>query len=218
MEYVEQAPPRIRRLRARTRPGGPGPAESTAVADVATATPGSHPGSERRRRLPRPSLFGLTRAALAVVVTVAVALSLYEWTAATGRYSAQQHLRSSALSAASTYGTYLSSYDYANLGAPGSSWAEVDAHSTPRYRKDFDATKADLSSLVRDYKATAKGKVIAAGLSSLTSSRAVALLFIDQTITNTAQKPGTTTQPLRVQLVMVRQSGKWLIDDLRVPS
>jgi hypothetical protein len=50
------------------------------------------------------------------------------------------------------------------------------------------------------------------------SSRAVALLFIDQTVTNTVQKPNSVTQPLRVELTMVHQNGRWLIDALQVPK
>ena len=174
------------------------------------------PMETRSRR--RPNLLGLLGAAVAVVVVAALALSIIEWTNARSRYSTEAGLRKSALQAASTYGVYLSSYDYSNLNGPKAAWTEVDQHSTPSFRKDFDATKANLTTLVNDYKATAKGKVIAAGLSSVSSTQAVALLFIDQTVTNTAQKPGTSTQPLRVQLVMVRQHGHWLIDKLQVPS
>jgi Mce-associated membrane protein len=94
----------------------------------------------------------------------------------------------------------------------------VDAHATASFRADFDKTKTSLSTLVKDYNATAAGRVMAAGLSSVSNSRAVVLLFVDQTVTNRAQKPGTETQPLRVQLVMVRQHGQWLIDNLQVPS
>lgn len=170
----------------------------------------------RARR--RPNLLGLLGAAVAIVVVAALALSILEWTGARSRYDSQNSLRSSALHAASTFGVYLSSYDYSNLNGPTAPWTEVDRNSTPSFRKDFDATKANLTTLVNDYKATAKGKVIAAGISSVSSTQAVALLFIDQTVTNTAQKPGTSTQPLRVQLVMVRQHGRWLINKLQVPS
>ena len=224
MDYVEKAQPRARRSTSRKASVAPAEVEEAEAVEETEAVNEEPVGDEAdapaagRRSGRRPTLLTLIGAALAVLVVAALVLSVLEWTGANSRYDSSQSLRKSALDAASTYGGYLSSYDYQNLNGPGSSWSEVDAHSTPHYRKDFDATKADLSSLVTDYKATAKGKVIAAGLSSVSSSRAVALLFIDQTITNTAQKPGTTTQPLRVQLVMVRQGGKWLIDDLQVPN
>ncbi|HET9076833.1 MAG TPA: hypothetical protein VFN68_07865 [Acidimicrobiales bacterium] len=166
----------------------------------------------RSRR--RPPLRTLIGGALIVLLAAALVVSLIGWSGS----RSQQGLRHSALEAAGTYGVYLSSYDYKNLDGPTASWTEVDHHSTPSFRKDFDSTRSSLKKLVTDYKATAKGKVISAGLSSVTSSRAVALLFIDQTVTNTAQKPGTTTQPLRVELVMTHQHGQWLIDKLEVPK
>ena len=52
----------------------------------------------------------------------------------------------------------------------------------------------------------------------MTGSKAVVLLFIDQSVTNSVQKPNSVTQPLRVRLTMLRQNGKWLIDNLEVPK
>ncbi len=220
MEYVDRDQPRARRRAPRRADVAPVEVEEEPLAedyeDEEEEWVAEEPAAVPARR--RPNLLTFVGVALAVLVVAALVLSVLEWTGASSRYNSQQSLRSSAMKAASTYGMYLSSYDYKNLNGAGSPWAEVDSHSTPSFRKDFDSTKSNLSSLVNDYKATAKGKVIAAGLSSVTSSRAVALLFIDQTVTNTAQKPGTTTQPLRVELVLVRQNGKWLIDKLQVPS
>lgn len=130
----------------------------------------------------------------------------------------QSSLRSSALKAANRYGVYLSSYDYKNLTGPSAPWTLVDESSTASFKADFDKTRASLSTLVKNYHATATGKVVASGLSSVSSRKAVVLLFIDQTVTNSAQKPGTETQPLRVEVVLARQHGKWLIDKLDVPN
>lgn len=130
----------------------------------------------------------------------------------------QNALRSSAQKAASTYGIYLSSYNYKNLNGPNSAWAEVEKHATAKFKQDFTATSNDLSKLLSQYNATATGQVVAVGLQSVSGSKAVALLFIDQTVTNTVQKPNSVTQPLRVQLTMLRQNGQWLIDALQVPK
>ena len=225
MEYVEKGQPSARRTRSRTatvapaEPDEPVAEEAPSMTEQPMAEEPMHEGEvlqTRTRR--RPNLLGLLGAALVALVVAALVLSILEWTGASSRYNSEKSLRTSALQAASTYGVYLSSYDYSNLNGPRAPWTEVDQHSTASFRKDFDATKANLTTLVNDYKATAKGKVIAAGLSSVSSKQAVALLFIDQTVTNTAQKPGTSTQPLRVQLVMVRQRGHWLINKLQVPS
>ena len=132
--------------------------------------------------------------------------------------NSQNSLRSSALKAASAYGIYLSSYDYKNLNGPNSAWANVESHATAKFRADFASTSANLAKLLNQYNATATGQVIAVGITSVTGSKAVALLFIDQTVTNTVQKPNSVTQPLRVQLTLARQNGRWLIDALQVPK
>jgi hypothetical protein len=127
-------------------------------------------------------------------------------------------LRSSALSAANQYAVYLSSYNYTNLDGPTAPWTEVDAHSTPAFQKQFNSTKSTLTSTVQDFHATATGKVLSAGLASLSGSRATIDVFIDQTVTNSAEKPNTQTQPLRVQILLIHQGGKWLISNVEVPS
>lgn len=130
----------------------------------------------------------------------------------------QNSLRNSAKTAAGTYGIYLSSYDYKNLNGPNSAWANVEKHATAKFRHDFETTSTDLSKLLSQYNAVATGQVVDVGLESVSSSTAVALIFVDQTVTNTVQKPNSVTQPLRVKLTMVRQNGHWLIDQLQVPK
>lgn len=127
-------------------------------------------------------------------------------------------LRSSALKDVATFGVYMSSYNYQNLTGPTSPWAKVEDHSTAAFRSQFEKTSATLQALLDSYKGTAVGKVIAAGLTSVSNSRAVALLFIDQTVTNTVQKPNSVTQPLRVEMVLARQHGQWLIENIEVPT
>lgn len=227
MDYVDKDQPRARRRSARKPAVSPVEVEERPLPDedeleegydLEDGDPGAEAAPTAAPARRRPSLLILTGAALAVLIVAALVLSILKWTGADNRYSSEQSLRASALQAASKYGVYLSSYNYRNLNGPGSPWAEVDSHSTPTFRKDFDSTKSSLSSLVNNYKATATGKVVAAGLSSVSSTRAVALLFIDQTITNTTQKSGSSTQPLRAELVMVRQNGKWLISSLNLPK
>lgn len=127
-------------------------------------------------------------------------------------------LRSSALSSARADGVLLSSYDYRNLTGPGSAWANVEKNATQAFRKNFLSTSGTLGKLLSQYNATATGKVVSAGVASFSSSRAVVLLFIDQTVNNTVQKSASATQPLRTQVTLLRQSGRWLIDDLQVPK
>jgi Mce-associated membrane protein len=128
-------------------------------------------------------------------------------------------LRSSALAAATRDATWAATYNYKNLTGQGSPWSKLEASSTAKFRTQFNSTSSGLSKLLVHYDATAKGTVKAAGLSQVTSSRAVAVLLVDQQVTNSVQKAGTTAnQPLRVVITLVRQHGRWLINNLSVPT
>jgi Mce-associated membrane protein len=160
-----------------------------------------------------PHLFRLI-AALATVVALLLAGALIYTMIRISDDDNASSLRGSALSAAVTYGTWVSSYNYTDLDAPSSPWSDIEHHSTPSFLATFDKTKSQLSSVVQDYKATATGTVQAAGLASINGSRAVVLLFINQTVTNTIQKPAPASQPLRVEIILTRSGGHWLLDNV----
>ncbi len=172
------------------------------------------------RRLGNPNVIGrLGVTAIVNVLVIAILAGALVFTVLRVHdQNSQNSLRNSALSAAKTYGVYLSSYNYKDLNGPTSAWSEVAKHATPKFRTDFSNTSASLAKLLAQYNATATGQVVEAGLVSTTNSKAVALLFVDQTVTNTVQKPNSVTQPLRVKLTMLRQNGQWLIDQLSVPK
>lgn len=153
----------------------------------------------------------------AVVVVVLLAATIFLGLKVRSQDN-QNGLRSSALTSAKDDGVLLSSYDYRNLTGPGSAWAKVEKSATPAFRKNFLSTSGTLGKLLTQYNATATGKVISAGVASFSSSRAVVLLFIDQTVNNSVQKSASATQPLRTQVTLLRQNGQWLIDDLQVPK
>lgn len=179
----------------------------------------ARPGLRDRLRRQAERLSTLSVAALANILVIAIlAAGLIFTIVRLSSEDSTNSMRSSALAAARTYGVYLSSYDYKNLNGPGSPWAEVDSHATPKFRKAFAQTSGDLAKLLTQYDATAKGVVVDAGLSSLHGSKAIVLLFIDQQVTNTVQKPNTVLQPLRVRVTLVHQGGHWLIDNLEVPK
>jgi hypothetical protein len=48
---------------------------------------------------------------------------------------------------------------------------------------------------------------------SATTSRAVALVFLNQTVDNTIQKNKPTTES-RVEVTLLRSGGRWLIDQV----
>lgn len=177
---------------------------------VTPTTASTRPGMERLAAIAPALVIG------AVIITLAAALAFTVFQLR--HQKSLDSLRSSAIATATTDAGYAASYDYHNLTGKGSPWAKLEANATPKFRKDFVSTSGGLSKLLTQYNATAKGKVTAAGLSSISGSRAVVLLFVDQTVTNTVQKKGAATQPLRVEVTLLREHGKWLIDNLTVPT
>lgn len=194
--------------------------EADSAIDVEAGHERPSPGGSRRI-LGRFGTVESLGAAVAVLVVAVLVWSLVVLSSEHGKLNnleTLQSLRASALKTGATYGVYLSSYNYADLNGPNAPWTQVDRHSTPSYRSDFDKTKAALSKLVQDYKATASGQVKAEGISNISQNRAALLLYIIQSITNSTQSKNPTTQPIVVQLYLVRQHGEWLIDNLVVPK
>jgi Mce-associated membrane protein len=160
------------------------------------------PTAAGRRRLLIPVVAGL------VIIVLAAALVV---TGLKVRHADQtSSARTSALSAARTYGVDLSTYDYQKLTAD---FAAVTDHSTSSFAKTFDKQSALLEPVLTKYKATAKASVLAAGVTSASVSRAVVLVLVSQKVTNTVQKHGSTTDRSQVVLTLVKQGGHWLINN-----
>ncbi len=119
--------------------------------------------------------------------------------------------RASALAAAKTYAVELATYDYRHLDQD---FGLVLANSTPSFRQSFSQSSKSLESVLTKYDATAKANVVAAGMVSATTGRAVALLFINQTVTNTTQKGQPTSDESRLEITLLRPHGKWLINQV----
>ena len=118
--------------------------------------------------------------------------------------------RTSALSAARTYAADIASYDYRRLNQD---FGVVLAHSTPSFRKSFGKSSAELKSTLVKFHATAKATVVAAGVVSVSADHAVVLVFLEQTVTNSAQKSPTTDRS-QVEITLVRSGDNWLIDQV----
>ena len=121
--------------------------------------------------------------------------------------------RDSATAAARAYAVNVASYDYGHLARD---FAVVEQESTPAFRRTFIQSSASLAKVLGQYKATAKGSVVASGVTSATTSSAVVVLFVNQTVTNTAQTGGSTPDNSRIQMTLVRPGSKWLISDLKL--
>jgi len=118
--------------------------------------------------------------------------------------------RTSALAAARSYAIDLASYNYKHLEQD---FGKVLVESTPAFRQNFTQSSEALKTTLTRYDASATAKVVAAGLVSATTSRAVALIFLNQTVDNTLRKGKSTTES-RVEITLLRSGGRWLIDQV----
>jgi Mce-associated membrane protein len=68
--------------------------------------------------------------------------------------------------------------------------------------------------LLTKYDATATATVVAAGMVSASTSRAVALIFLNQKVTNTTQNGKVTSDESRLEITMLHSGGRWLINQV----
>jgi Mce-associated membrane protein len=187
----------------RSRKGGNVPSDEN---EEITPGPAQEPAAGRLRRPAlRIVVVGL------IIAVLAVGLAISQWQLSDQR--SLNRARSSAVAAAKTYAIEVASYDYQHLK---SDFGAVETHSTPSFRKTFKSSSNALTKVLGQYHATAKATIIAVGVDSITSSRAVVLLFVNQTVTNTAQKSGPTKDNSRIKMTLDRSGSTWLIDQVEL--
>lgn len=156
--------------------------------------------------------------AVAAILVAALVVSLVEWSSQNNKvsnYQREDSLRVSAQQAAVAYGTAFGSYNYNDLHGQYAPWTLILSHSTAQFKTDYQHTSAALEPTIVAYKATAKATIPVAAVSSATSSKAVVLLLLSQTITNSSQKNGAQTQQFLVTMTLLRQHGGWIIDNVQ---
>jgi Mce-associated membrane protein len=149
------------------------------------------------------TIFALLGAALAAVAAVRVS-----------HRHALDSARDDALAAATTSVAKVLSYDYRHLGRD---FQRAEAQLTPRFRRQYGkATANGVEPLAAKYRATSTAVVPegGAGAVSVSTDRVVVLVFVDQTVTN-SQLSAPRLDRSRMNVTMVHQGGRWLIDALR---
>jgi Mce-associated membrane protein len=170
------------------------------------------PGERESRAWAVANPVAVIARAVAVAIAVATAVGLVVALVALGNSDAVSGARTSALASARTYAVELAGYNYQHLNQD---FGTVLAHSTPSFRRSFTQTSSALKSTLARFHATAQAKVVSAGLVSGSTSRADVLVFLDQTITNTAQRKPSTDRS-QVEITLVNSGGRWLIDQVRL--
>jgi Mce-associated membrane protein len=169
-------------------------------------TPGHAPTGARSGL--RPSAAQAATALVLVLLVAALVITQVQLS----NQRASNGDRASAIAAAKGYAADVATYDYRHLQQD---FTKVERESTPAFKRSFVKSSGGLSKVLVQYHATAKAKVLTAGVVSLTASQAVVILFVNQTVSNTAQK-GPSTDNSRVQITLVHSGGHWLLDRLKL--
>lgn len=183
--------------------GGTDTAETSDSAETSAEESGAGSGTARRS-LPGP------RALLAALLVAAVlgGTGYLAWEYFSLR--SQEASRTQAMDAAGRFAAELSSYDFNRLRE---NFSGVTENATPRFAQQYEQVGSKLTELIKKHQAVSKGEVVASGVQSFEADRAVVVLFVDQTITNT-NSPQPRIDRNRMRMTLVRQDDRWLVDDV----
>jgi Mce-associated membrane protein len=185
------------------------PGASSAEGEVAggAAVPGTaaRPVTRARRRF-------LVIEAVSLVVIAGLVAALVVTQMQLSNQDSLNADRASAVAAAKVDANDVATYSYLHLHRD---FGRVESESTPAFRRNFIRSSDSLSKVLVQYKATASAKVLATGVSSISSDKAVVLLFVNQSVANSTQQ-GVSTDDSRIEVTLVRGDGRWLLQDLKL--
>jgi Mce-associated membrane protein len=147
-------------------------------------------------------------AVLVLLLVVGVAAGAWALTRPDSTTQQQADARPDAVAAASRFATSVNTYDVADLTAYNS---RVTPLLTASFAKQFKASTEGLLSAYAKTKLKSTGKVRQAAVESIDSDSAKVLVAVDaETV-----PAGLLTNPprLRWQVSLVKQHGRWLVDD-----
>lgn len=205
---------------AGTPGGAPAGTVAGSTAGSSPADPGPEPHDEqgapgpapgRRRWLWRgPSRWpALGRRVWLAVAGAVVVGTLVLAVVALLRMPSDAEVRDSALLAARTYSTSLTTFDARTLDEDVE---RVRRSSTPEFAQEYDQTIAQLRETVTAEQTVSTGTVVGAGLERLSGDTATVLVAVNQEIVSAGAPPRTEANRLR--MVLERREGDWLIRDV----
>jgi Mce-associated membrane protein len=151
---------------------------------------------------------------LTLLLIAALVFTAVRWSQTSSKLDKAQRLstiQASALKTARGYAADFATYDYAHLAADSK---KVVSHLTPAFAKQYSSVSQQLSSLIVQYKGKETATVQGAGVTSVSTTQAVVVLFLDQTVTTTQSKTPQINR-YRMTMTMDRQpSGSWLISNM----
>ncbi|UGT67048.1 hypothetical protein LTT66_27955 [Nocardia gipuzkoensis] len=182
-------------------------------ADSAAAQPRQSEGAGRGRmsRVLASVRRGLLPVGAVVAVAAIVAAAVLGW-----QLKKERDVDAAAeagLAAARSYAVTLTSVDSGTLDRD---FAAVLDGSTGEFHDMYTRSSGQLRQLLLDNKATGKGTVLDAAVKSATETKVEVLLFIDQTVTNTASADPRVDRS-RVLMTMELVDGRWLASRVYLP-
>jgi Mce-associated membrane protein len=151
-------------------------------------------------------------ACLAVVAIAASTLMALAAVRISHRHEIDRARHDAVTAARSSLATVLS-YDYRHLNTD---FADAETLLTANFRKKYVKTTASVvEPLAAKYRATTTAVIApgAAGAVTVSADRAVVLVFVNQTVTN-SRLAAPRLDRSRIDVTLVRSGGRWLIDDL----
>jgi Mce-associated membrane protein len=118
--------------------------------------------------------------------------------------------RTGALKSAKSFAADFGSYDYQHLDTE---FAEVAKRMTPGFAKNYTETSNRLKPTLVQYRTHVTAKVQGAGVTSAGTSKAVVVVFLDQTV-KTSQSSVARIDRNRLEIHLQRQAGKWLVSQM----
>lgn len=160
--------------------------------------------SPRAQRAKRPWRQYLRRSALPALLVASLAVSGYfgwrQWQDHQVTAAGEQ-----AQQAAIAYAQVLTSIDSNKVD---DNFKQVLDGATGEFKDMYTQSSVKLRQLLIDNKATAHGVVVDSAIQSESTDRVVVLLFIDQTVTNTAA-PDPRIDRSRIKMTMEKVDGRW---------
>ena len=150
-------------------------------------------------------------AAAALAAGLLAALGVLGW-----QVLSEQRLNRAAAEAQRTavdYAQVLTSIDSDNVDE---NFRQVLDGATGEFKDMYSASSGELRQLLIDNKATARGVVIDSAVQSISTDRAVVLLFVDQSVSNT-KLPDPRIDRSRMKMTLEKVDGRWRASKVELP-
>ncbi len=178
------------------------------MADALAGLPERGPEADRPRRV------GPLQIATAICVILAIAAcALLAVTAHSNSHRrAVAAARAEVLAAAKREAAPFLTYDYRTFDRD---IARAEAGLSTRFRANYAHTTAtEVRALALKNHSSSHATVVAAGVVSAGSDRAKVLVFVDQVVQNSLLQATSRLDQTQIELSMVKQGGRWVIDDV----